>query len=475
VWFPNWIDAALLALVLTGAVLLVIGLRGRREGRDPHCRRCGYNLTGLDRAAPDARCPECGGGLAGPRTVRIGRRARRRRPLAWGAALFLVGAAPLSGSVAALFYRVDLYGLLPVSVMIYDLRDPDSPTFSRALVQLHNRFFRGDLSAEQVSRIAEIALAIQAAPAERPGVSRPLIGLLGAFYTRRLLTPEQTQRMFENAVQFAELRVRPTVISGWEFPVVAASQLRFPGRVADVTVRAVDLRVVRADAAAGDTPAPRIRRSTEPGAEVAYVRVASAGSYQIEYGAEVEIRSLPTSHRPEPELLYRRALTLRAPFTVLAEMPTDYVRFMRQPELGELMTDAVRLARADIVAPKEPGTAPVLSLTIRFEPELPAAVAFDVHVVRDGREERIGFASSAARPRFGRDVVLEWALPEPPAALMIRLRSSAEAAHGTIDLAEIWGGALEFEDVPLSPAPLQPASAPSADVYGLTPSLLREP
>lgn len=475
-WIPNWIDAALLALVLTGAALLVIGLRGRRDGRDPHCRRCGYNLTGLDRAAPEARCPECGDGLGGPRAVRMGRRARRGRPLAWGATLFLLGAAPLSGSVAALFYRVDLYGLLPVSVMIHDLRDPDSPTFSRALVQLHSRFYRGELTAEQVSKIADIALNLQTAPTERPGVSRPLIGLLGAFYTRRLLTPEQTQRMFENAVQFAELRVRPTVICGWEFPVVASSQLRFPGRIADVTVRAAELRVKRSDAGERDAPAPEIRRSVEPGADVAYVRVASAGSYQVEYDAEVEIRSLPTSRRPEPVLLYRRALTLRGSITALAEMPPEYVRLLRQPELGTVMTDAVRLTRADILAPTEPGAAPLLSLAIRFEPELPVAVAFDVRAVGGAAEERIGFASSQARPRFGRDVVLEWALPPvPPAVLTIRLRSSAEAAHATLDLAEIWGGALEFEDVPLSPAPPRPASAPSAEVYGLTPWLLREP
>jgi len=45
----------LLLLAVEGAILLALGLRVRRRGETPHCRRCDYALTGL--ASPE-RCPE---------------------------------------------------------------------------------------------------------------------------------------------------------------------------------------------------------------------------------------------------------------------------------------------------------------------------------------------------------------------------------------------------------------------------------
>ena len=43
-------------LVLVGILLLIHGLRGRRVGFDPHCKKCRYNLTGISAD----QCPECG-------------------------------------------------------------------------------------------------------------------------------------------------------------------------------------------------------------------------------------------------------------------------------------------------------------------------------------------------------------------------------------------------------------------------------
>jgi len=38
----------LAVIVLSGIVLLVVGVRGRRVGDDPHCAACGFNLRGLE-------------------------------------------------------------------------------------------------------------------------------------------------------------------------------------------------------------------------------------------------------------------------------------------------------------------------------------------------------------------------------------------------------------------------------------------
>ncbi len=47
---------ALLVGVVAGVVVLIKGKRRGREGTDPACGQCGYNLTG----SASNRCPECG-------------------------------------------------------------------------------------------------------------------------------------------------------------------------------------------------------------------------------------------------------------------------------------------------------------------------------------------------------------------------------------------------------------------------------
>lgn len=50
------LTVALLVGVVAGVVVLIKGRRRGREGTDPSCGRCGYNLTGSE----SNRCPECG-------------------------------------------------------------------------------------------------------------------------------------------------------------------------------------------------------------------------------------------------------------------------------------------------------------------------------------------------------------------------------------------------------------------------------
>ena len=81
--FIDW-----LPLLLGGAVgflLAVLGLRGRRVGDTPHCRKCAYNLTGLT----SERCPECGSVLSSGAIVQ-GVHQRRGLFVVGGVVLFLV-------------------------------------------------------------------------------------------------------------------------------------------------------------------------------------------------------------------------------------------------------------------------------------------------------------------------------------------------------------------------------------------------
>jgi len=73
-----------ISIFLLSAVLLVFGLRGRRIGDEPRCRKCKYNLTG----AISANCPECGTAISSA-TIRRG--SRKVRPIISSFAVLLIG------------------------------------------------------------------------------------------------------------------------------------------------------------------------------------------------------------------------------------------------------------------------------------------------------------------------------------------------------------------------------------------------
>ncbi len=67
-------------LLILGVILLALGIiltyreSSRRLGDDPHCRKCGYLLHGLE----SQRCPECGATLS-PEAIARGARGRDGR------------------------------------------------------------------------------------------------------------------------------------------------------------------------------------------------------------------------------------------------------------------------------------------------------------------------------------------------------------------------------------------------------------
>src|SRR5262245_36870884 len=99
--------AAAVALWVVAVALSVRGLVGRRVGDELRCKRCEYNLTGIE----SVHCPECGLSLIAG-MVRKGVRKRRRGSLAAGAVV-LVAAGVLTGGVAAGWIdRTNLYQYL---------------------------------------------------------------------------------------------------------------------------------------------------------------------------------------------------------------------------------------------------------------------------------------------------------------------------------------------------------------------------
>ncbi len=136
--------------LLFGLVLVTLALIGRRVGDAPHCRRCGYNLTGLD----DPRCPECGVERS-PRTVRRGLRRKRKGLLALGITLATPALAGLAFLIVARYRAINVYDYYPASWLI-TLAERDELEAHKALLR---RLTSRELSEGERARLATVSLA----------------------------------------------------------------------------------------------------------------------------------------------------------------------------------------------------------------------------------------------------------------------------------------------------------------------------
>jgi hypothetical protein len=192
-WFAclPWLSVLIVSMV--GIILVARGLRGRRVRQAPHCRKCGYNLTGL----PSERCPECGGLIAIVGVVVV--RRQRRLGLLYGGVLLLLPllVVPLLLGKRALRY-LDGYRYRPTAWVLQDARSSDSRQIRNAYVELNRRLFAGEMKPTQVQEFSRLAVddCLRASSQQDYAQSTIAAGVR-LLVQRRQLTPEQTSRLFE--------------------------------------------------------------------------------------------------------------------------------------------------------------------------------------------------------------------------------------------------------------------------------------
>lgn len=154
---------ALLGVLLTGGLLIMLGVLGRRVNRHPVCRACGFDLQDLWPAVPT--CPECGSGLRRARAVRSGLRRRRWLCLATGLLLVTGPLITLVTVGLAMMAGHDLARHKPASLLCWEARH-GAPVHSRAsATHLLERLKKDVLTPDDVRGAVETALLIQADPA----------------------------------------------------------------------------------------------------------------------------------------------------------------------------------------------------------------------------------------------------------------------------------------------------------------------
>ena len=190
-----------------GLGLLVWGLRGRRVGDEPRCRRCRYELTGL--VSPN--CPECGTEVD---WARVRRGMRRRRPVAIVVAVvFLL----VAGTGATIFAKkVSWYVYCPTRglISLAGFGDLD------ALKELESRWKTGSLSAAQTSSLAEACLRRQALTPKKKDLQQwKCVEVLEALDVGGRLSEAQQERYYKQIIHGVKLQTRKVARQGEHLPV----------------------------------------------------------------------------------------------------------------------------------------------------------------------------------------------------------------------------------------------------------------
>ncbi len=180
-----------IGLILAATLLIVIALRGRIVSRGVFCRKCKFDLAGIDRHGQQPKCPECGRDVNDQRSTRLVLRRKRPIVLTLGILLLLTGGSLLG--IVASNNTARVLAMLPDRVVLTMHTMGFESAFTEIATNRLTQF--PPLSDETWDDLILAALEHQA---NANIVWDPRHGevLLQAFIGARL-TPEQIEQYFE--------------------------------------------------------------------------------------------------------------------------------------------------------------------------------------------------------------------------------------------------------------------------------------
>lgn len=217
--------------ILFGLLVCAIAWRGKRVDNAPLCSKCRFDLSGIwspDTAASSRTvCPECGLEL-NVRTVRIGRRRKRRVMLACGVGQIL--AATTIGAATLATARPAWNKYKPVTLLTLEVRWGSLPTADAAIEELFRRNNAGNIQPEDWLGIAATRATDRVVAGE--GIQRtvsflgpstfPLwVETLALASSEDLIKPEDRRRLASALTQTLDWRPPERLLAGQKLPNTA--------------------------------------------------------------------------------------------------------------------------------------------------------------------------------------------------------------------------------------------------------------
>jgi hypothetical protein len=438
------------ALTLVGIVLTVKTLFPGRTGDTPYCRKCRYNLTGLDLTAKEPRCPECGSGVTEAKAVLRGERHRRPGWVASAVICLLLGLTPLVVIAIGALRQVDWYTYKPTAWVLKDIESNDAKLAAKAINEMTRRWQADELTPEQTLHLGELCLAEHSRPVVRAQVHWKAENLLYALFASDLLAPDQTERYLRDMIVGLRPKVRPIVVKGEEFFVGASFDSRGALNKFDLTVKIAEIRFGRRPTLRPRAAGLGLGSGYGANSIGTHVVLDQPGTSPVELDLEYQINHAYGSQ------LYSAKRTLTAEVEVLAEEPPHLFTLTHSPELDREVAAAVRATdfRPESTTWSNGRPQPGLSVEVWFYEPFPIGLAFVAYAEVGNRwlpaEPPIVLSTGGTSgARHSIPVTFEYP-GELPETVTLILCTSESAATRTPDLYQIWDGELVFEDIPVS-------------------------
>lgn len=147
---------------LAGIALLLRGRAGRRINDHPVCRRCRFDLFGLE---PRTRCPECANDVSSPSAVRIGQRMPLFAHTLAGVLSLIVAVVVLGGALSGRVTRANLVRFEPDWLLVAQADGWLCNAEPIVLDELLRRIDARTLANHDIAKLASRALAVQSSAA----------------------------------------------------------------------------------------------------------------------------------------------------------------------------------------------------------------------------------------------------------------------------------------------------------------------
>jgi hypothetical protein len=393
-----------LLLLAAGLFLLKRGLWPARQGTDPHCRHCEYNLTGL----PTGLCPECGTAWT-PETAATGHRQRRSGLGLVGGLLLAAACLWLLAPLADRFVSFNYLALLPTRVVLMCVDDSGTGQGQRAVDEMAARLTAGTVPAN----LAE--------------------------------------QFFRRIVSF-DLKVRPQAIHGDNVPFrIGLSGPRIAGVMLHMDYYQVLLDGTSVREQVGHSMRASLRDGRNGSAFGSSLQCPSVGKHLFELVPRVRY-SWTCPGNVQGSCTY--TVPLKAEVQVLPADSPDTVLVVHDPNLKDDLQRRIKPTQCELSGS---GRNRRINLTFNVD-NSPVGLGFEVFVRAAGTEYPMSQFSTPKGKLHGCSFGGFYQGPAAPMVDII-LRSSAKAARGTVDLNEVWEGELVFPDVPLTTQGATPAAA----------------
>lgn len=431
---------------LIGAVLLILGVRGRRIDDHPVCARCRFDLSG----APEPRttCPECGRDVSNPKGIKVGQRRRRPRMQVSGAAALAVSLLVWGIAGWGLWKGTNWNTYKPTGWLLFEARVGAPGEADAAISEVADRVIsERPPSDARVRQFVDVVLAHQADHSKPWGDG--WARAMDAVIYKGPVDAVQLSAIGHHAFVFT-METRPKVRAGEDFVI----GLRVNARHGASSLAEVEPLRASVNGTEVQNRLPGALHTGRATIASFTIPAEAPGRTEIELEWRWALYTPPPARRKASDWTTQQ---LSAEVEVLDAQANDGVHLKTDESIDLAMREGFHVSRSEV---QRFGSNVHFALEITGR-HLPADIAFAAFIRQGEREWEVG-------PMNGRKgEPIRWGFGLGPAVndlgqgpVDVILRPSESVLRRTFEMTTAWDGELVLENVPVVWPPAQPVPVP---------------